>query len=80
MIYLIEQKNPSAIIFGALDKSEGRKKLYHSFSNEIANDYNYNYTTNQKDNKQIFILHKNELNIELLMLKVIQISDEIFNI
>lgn len=73
--YLIEVKNPDALVFGALDSSEGRKKLYHSFSEKMVLEYGFKYSTNQNGDKQIFILYKN-IDKDLLMDKVVQITEE----
>jgi hypothetical protein len=59
MEYLIINKNPSALIFSALDESTGRKKLYQRFSDEIVKEFKYTQVTFLKDGKQIFILYKN---------------------
>jgi hypothetical protein len=74
--YLISEKSPNSIIFGSLDKSEGRKKLYNSFSIDISKKYNYEYTTNKIDNNQIFILSK-EIDKEILLSKVAELIEDI---
>jgi len=77
-IDLINEKNPDGIIFGALDESEGRKKLYNSFSIDISKQFDYEYTSKEKDNKKIYILYKPNINKEILFNKIIQITtDEI---
>lgn len=58
MDYLISNKNTNAIIFSALDKSSGRKKLYTRFSEEIVEKYKYNFKTSLQGDKQVFILYK----------------------
>ena len=59
MEYLILSKNPSALIFSALDDSIGRKKLYQRFSDEISKKFKYNKDTYLQDDSQVFILYKN---------------------
>ncbi len=71
--YIINLKNPDALIFGALDKSEGRKKLYNSFCEELIKNYDYKYTTNRKEDRQIFILYKPSIDENILMNKVEEI-------
>lgn len=58
MDYLINTKNPNGLIFATIDSSEGRKKLYCTYSKEIEEKYLYKKVTNVIDNKQIFILYK----------------------
>lgn len=74
--YLVSEKSPNSIIFGALDESEGRKKLYSSFSVDFSKKYNYEYTTNKIDNKQIFILSK-DIDKEILFKKVVELIENI---
>lgn len=76
MRYLIDNKNPKGLIFSALDSSDGRKKLYNSYSNEIVREYNYNLKTNLQDDKMIFILYKN-INIDLIINEIGEIINEI---
>ena len=76
MRYLIENKKPNGLIFSALDNSDGRKKLYTSYSNEIVKEYNYNLKTNLQDDKMIFILYKN-INIDLIINEIGEIINEI---
>jgi hypothetical protein len=59
MDYLINNKNPNGLIFAALDSSDGRKKLYETYSNEIVNNYYYKLEKNLFEDKLIFILYKN---------------------
>jgi hypothetical protein len=74
-INFIENKNPDGIIFGALDSSVGRKKLYTSFSLDISKSYNYLYNTRSLDNKQIFILYKPNIDNQILFDKITQIVE-----
>ena len=76
MRYLIENKNPKGLIFSALDDSDGRKKLYTTYSNEISKDYNYNLKTNLQDGKMIFILYKN-IEIDKIIGEIGEIINEI---
>jgi hypothetical protein len=75
---LIENKNPKSIIFGALDESEGRKKLYWSFSNELEKKYNYKLSTNAKNGNQAFILYKEDIDKDILMNTFEKIVEDIF--
>lgn len=74
MEYLINNKNPNGIIFGALDSSDSRKKLYWTYSTEIKDKYNYERLTQSIDNKQIFILYK-EIDKEILFDKIKEIIE-----
>ena len=78
MEYLIKDKDPNGIIFGALDSSESRKKLYWSYSLEIMNKYNYDRVTRNVDNKQIFILYKS-INKDTLFDVVKEIIEDSIN-
>ena len=82
IINLINEKNPMCIIYGSLDESLGRKKLYDSFSKELSQKYDYEYTTQgigEYGEKQIFILYKNNINKQLLMNKIGDIVSDIEN-
>lgn len=78
--YLLDTKNPSALIYGALDESEGRKKLYNSFSEKISKKYGFIYNTNRTNNKQIYILYNtNIINKDVVFNKVKEIVEENLN-
>lgn len=70
--YLFDNKNPNAIIFGAGDKSKGRKKLYDSFCKKFSEDndlkfYTKIYTDLDKNiDKQIFLMYKDNIDLDLL--------------
>jgi hypothetical protein len=78
--YLINSKNPKAVVYGALDSSEGRKRLYDEFSKEFSKKYNFLYETKNMKNKQVFILYKEVLNKEILFSKIVEISNELFGL
>jgi hypothetical protein len=78
MIYLIENENPDALIFGALDDSEGRKKLYWRFSKEIEKEHDYKLYTNVEKGNQSFILFKENINLDILMDTFEKIVEDIF--
>jgi len=78
MEYLIDNKNIKSIIFGATDKSKGRKSLYQKFSEELSTKYNFNLSTNEIDNKKIFILYK-DIDKEILFKTVENIIEDLFN-
>ena len=59
MEHLIIEKSPNSLIFSALDDSDGRKKLYDRFSEEIVNKYGFKYKSSLQNDKQIYILYKN---------------------
>ncbi len=80
--YLYDNKDVDVIIFGASDKSKGRKKLYESFCEDFSkrNDLNY-YTKvysnlDQNVDRQIFVLFKSEVDRDILSDKIIQIIEE----
>lgn len=78
MDYLINTKSPNAIIFGALDESESRKKLYWIYSSEIVREYEYERITQNQNNKQIFILYK-KIDKNYLLTIVKNIIEETIN-
>ena len=78
MEYLIDNKNIKSIVFGATDKSKGRKSLYQKFSEELSTKYNFNLSTNEIDNKKIFILYK-DIDKEILFKTVENIIEDLFN-
>ena len=63
---------------GALDESEGRKKIYWSFSNELEKKYNYKLSTNVKNGNQAFILYKEDIDKDILMNTFEKIVEDIF--
>ena len=64
--YLIVNKNQNGLIYAALDDSNGRKKLYTRFSNEIVKKYGYSFKSNKQGDKEIFLLYK-DVNLDLLI-------------
>ena len=64
--YLHETKNPNAIIFGAADKSRGRKKIYESFAQKFASENNYIFYTKMFDDLQVFVLYKENTDKQIL--------------
>ena len=74
MRYLIDNKTPKCLIFGSLDTSEGRKKLYSRYSNEIKELYGYELHTSKIHNKKIFVLVK-----DIEFYKVEKIVDELID-
>lgn len=76
MEYLINSKNPNALIFMASDNSESRKKIYHYFSEEIEKKFNYTFITNRKGDHQIYILYKN-INLDKILEQIDKIKNEI---
>ena len=78
MEYLIENKKVKSIIFGATDKSKGRKYLYQNFSEELSEKYNFNLSSNEVNDKKIFILYK-DIDKEILFKTVEDIIEELFN-
>ena len=82
LIYLIENKNIDCLIYGALDDSLSRKKLYNDISNEISTKYNFEYITQgigEMGKKQIYILYKSSVDRDLLFKKVEKIVNDIEN-
>jgi len=78
MEYLIKTKNPNALIFGALDKSEARKKLYYLYSNELGKEYGFTFFTKVEKEKQIFVLFK-DIDKEALFNTIQTIIEETLN-
>lgn len=76
MEYLVNQKKVDAIIFGATDKSSGRKKLYESFCVNFSKNNNFEYYSKMQDDKQIFVLYKSYINMNVLTDTIISIIDE----
>lgn len=58
MIYLIENESPKCLIYGALDNSEARKKLYLDYSRELEKKYDFKLNMASFGNKKVFILYK----------------------
>ena len=75
MDYLIKTKNPKALVFGANDKSESRKKLYWGYANEIEDVYKYTLKTTRCSNEQLFVLYK-DINGDVLSNIIDKIIDE----
>jgi hypothetical protein len=78
--YLINAKNPNAIVYGAGDESKGRKNLYSSFCNDISKKYNYEKINRLESNKQLFVNFKAGFNADILFDKIKLIVDDSFGI
>jgi hypothetical protein len=66
MYYLISNKLVDAIVFGATDKSKGRKKIYDSFCKDFSEKNNFEFYTKIQDDKQLFILFRKNINMKNL--------------
>jgi len=66
MEHLYDLKSPDAIIYGALDDSKGRKKLYESFSKEFSKTKNWEFYTKVEKDKQIFVMYDGSIDMEYL--------------
>ena len=78
--YLIINKTPSVIVYGAGDSSRGRKNLYNTFCNDISKKYGYQKMNKLQNDKQLFINFKNDIDPELLFNKIKNIVDDSFGI
>jgi hypothetical protein len=76
MKYLIDNKKVDAIVFGEVDKSNSRKKLYVSFCNDFSKENNFDFYTNKQDDKQIFVIYKKNIDKNILTDTIIKIVDE----
>jgi len=76
MKYLIDNKKVNAIVFGTVDKSKSRKKLYESFCNDFSKENNFDFYTNIQDDKQIFVMYKKNIDKNILTDIIIKIVDE----
>ena len=76
MYYLHQIKNPNAIIYGAVDDSKGRKKIYENFSRDFAKEKKYMFYTKIEDNKQIYVLYKESMNTDILFDAIYKIVEE----
>ncbi len=69
-------------IFGASDKSRGRKSLYEQFCKDFSSDNNLEYYTkvhsdlNENIDRQIFILYKKDLDKDILTSTILEILEE----
>lgn len=79
MDYLIEKKSPNCLIFASLDKSEGRKKLYFRYSKEIESEFGFKLNTALFDDKEVFILYRNGVNVDDIDKVVQDLINEIIN-
>jgi hypothetical protein len=80
--YFFRDKNPDAIIFGASDKSRGRKKIYEGFCEKFAEINNLKFYTKiytdslTNIDRQIFILYKNDIDMDILTKTIYEILKE----
>jgi hypothetical protein len=80
--YLYNNRDVSAIIFGASDKSKGRKKLYEQFCKDFSSENNLEYYTkvhsdlNENIDRQIFVLYKKDLDKDILTNTILEILEE----
>ena len=63
MRYLIESKEPSALIINVMDGSRGRDNLWRRFSKEISEKYNFSYKNTDIMGTSNFFLYK-DINFE----------------
>jgi hypothetical protein len=82
MKYLYDNKDINAVVFGASDKSKGRKKLYEQFCKDFSFENNLEYYTrvysdlNENVDRQIFVLYKKDLNKDILSETILKILEE----
>lgn len=81
MEYLILNKEVNAIVFGATDKSRGRKKLYESFCVEFSEKNNFEfytkiYSDEGNSDKQIFIMYRKNIDMDNLSKIIFKIIEE----
>lgn len=76
LYYLINNKEVDAIVFGATDRSRGRKKLYERFCKDFSIKTGYKFYTRVQNDNQLFLLFKENIDLEILTNKVISIIDE----
>lgn len=79
--YLYDNKNISAIVFGASDQSRGRKKLYEQFCKDFSLHNNLEYYSkvhsdlNENHDRQIFVLYKKSLDLDVLADTILEILE-----
>jgi hypothetical protein len=78
--YLIKDKSPNAIVYGAGDNSRGRKNIYSSFCNDISKKYVYKKIDRLQDDKQLFVNFKNDINVEIIFDRIKDIVNDSFGI
>jgi len=82
MKYLYDSKDINAIVFGASDKSKGRKKIYEQFSKDFSTENNLEYYTKiysdltDNTDRQIFVLYKKEMDNDILAKTILEILEE----
>jgi hypothetical protein len=80
--YLYDTKKVEAIVFGASDKSKGRKSLYEDFCEEFSKKNNLEYYTrvysdlNENIDRQIFVLYKDYIDRVILSETILKILEE----
>jgi len=74
--YLIKNKVVDSIIFGSVDSSRGRKKLYESVCVEFSKINNYIFYTKNFEDKQLFILYKDWIDKEILFSTLTKIIED----
>lgn len=78
--YLYSSKKVDCIVFGASDRSKGRKKIYTAFCEKFCLNNNLKfytkiYNSNNID-RQIFVLYKNYIDREILSETILKILEE----
>ena len=78
-IQFIEETNPDVLIFCAADNSEGRKKLYTIFSQNMCTKFKMMYYIETVGNQQMFIVHKRDFDGVNLAFTIKKIMDYLEN-
>lgn len=80
--HLYDNKKVDCIVFGASDKSKGRKKIYESFCLDFSKVNKLEYYTriysdlNESVDRQIFILYKDRIDKEILSDTILKILED----
>lgn len=68
LYYFLDEVKPRGIIFGALDKSRGRKKVYDRFIDEyLSKNTNVDCLRKEENNEKLYLIHDKDEDIETII-------------
>lgn len=68
LFFILDELKPNGVIFGALDKSKGRKRLYDKFVEEyLLKNPNKDSTIKEQNNEKVYLIHNKDEDIETII-------------
>jgi hypothetical protein len=78
--FILNNVEPSGVIFDALDESKGRKMIYDRYCNQYVDTKKWKVYTQNYDNKKMYIIYKKEISDETLFETIKYCGDNFIDI